>query len=89
MITVAGGKFTGISRPSWSADGSDLSYVKYTEDGHYLYATEIAIVNMTDFETTIIASVSGNSWLSCAWAPIGNTLAIVEDGRLLLWEPGQ
>jgi len=88
LVQIGGGKYTIMDRPAWASDGTHLSFTKYTEDGHFLYATEIIVIDPTSNKEQVVAQVTGQDLLSCNWAPADARLAITEKGRISVWQPG-
>ena len=85
---IEGGRYSVLDRAHWSSDGRFLSMTNFIEDGHYLYACGILVLNIQTLELQKVSELPRDGNLEAAWSPVESVLAIEREGSLVLWKAG-
>ncbi len=70
----------------WSFDDLLLGFVKYTEDGHRTYASDLFVYEVASGELLVVSHLEGGGLLDWVWSPTSSAIAVSADGRVSLWQ---
>ncbi len=83
---LEGGRFGVLDRARWSQTEQFVSMTNFIEDGHYLYSSEIVVLDINTLRSHKVSELVGDGTIGAEWSPLGNVLVIEKEGSLSLWK---